>query len=275
MKLGIFGLNFGERSASISRLAPIAESLGYDSLWLGDHLVLPVPQVPPSPLSPELPILDPLVAFGAASAVTNSIELGTGIIILPQRHPVVLAKQVATLNAISQGRFTLGVGVGYLEPEMAATGVPLRERGRRTDEYLAAMRCLWFEDSAAFSGDFVSFSNVTAYPRPAVSDDIRIVVGGHSSFAHRRAINSAHGWYGWFLDLEQTKEHISQLRKAAITYERAEGLGSLEIIVTPRGRLDRSMVEDFWAEGVDHVVLMANSDLDEGETVNFMERYAP
>ena len=271
-KLGLFGLSFGARSSALVELASLAEDLGYDSLWFGEHIVLPDPQPPQSPLPPDLPILEPIVAFGAAAAVTTKIELATGIVILPQRNPVVLAKQVATLDAISGGRFTLGIGAGYLEPEMTAVGVSMRDRGRRTDEYLAAMRELWSTDRARFSGRYAAFADVTMSPRPQTGP--RVVVGGHSEAAHRRALASAHGWYGWFLGDEQIMDHVARLRETGNRVDRDPALGALEIVVTPRGKVDPDRVEALGEAGVDHVVLLISSDLDVEGTREFMERHA-
>ena len=166
--IGLFAVNShvcAEPEAAV-RIAELAESLGYDSLWAGEHVVVPSPRVDPSPMEPEEPILDPLVALAHLAARTERIRLGTGVIILPQRNPLVLAKQVASLDVLSGGRLILGIGVAYLEPEMRAVGVPMEGRGTRSDEYLAAMRSLWEDDTPAFRGRFVDFEGVDAHPRP-------------------------------------------------------------------------------------------------------------
>src|SRR5262249_47099001 len=186
------------RPATSVRIARLAEAAGFESLWAGEHVVLPDPRVPPSPMDPDGPILDPLVALSFLAGQTG-LRLGTGIVILPQRNPLVLAKQVASLDALCGGRLILGIGAGYLEPEMTAIGVPLAERGRRTDEYLAAMRSIWYDERPAYEGRFVSFAGVQAYPRPART--VPIVVGGHTPAAHRRAVEQGHGWDGVALAL--------------------------------------------------------------------------
>ena len=131
MQLGVFGINSGSTygpEATIA-MARLAEELGFDSIWAGEHVVVPSPRVPPSPMEPEDPILDPLVYLGFVAAATERLLLATGIIILPQRNPLVLAKQAATLDVLSAGRLLLGIGAGYLEPEMTAIGVPMADRG--------------------------------------------------------------------------------------------------------------------------------------------------
>ncbi len=132
--VGLFGLNHNAGPEALARFAPLAEELGYDSLWMGEHVVVPDPRRPPSPMEPDEPIHDPLVALAFAAAHTRRIRIATGIVILPQRNPVVLAKQLASLDAVSGGRLIFGMGVGYLEPEMTAVGVPMERRGARADE---------------------------------------------------------------------------------------------------------------------------------------------
>src|SRR5256885_1468209 len=167
--------------------AQAAEAAGFESLWAGEHVVLPDPQVPPSPMAPQDPALDPLLALGWAAACTSTIRLATGIVILPQRNPVVLAKEIATLDVLSGGRFTLGVGVGYLEPEFRAIGADFEHRGAVTDEFLDAMDHLWYDEHPEFHGDFADFAGIDAYPRP-VQRPLPIVIGGHTQRAYRRAV---------------------------------------------------------------------------------------
>src|SRR6187397_2165139 len=122
---------------ALAKAAAAAEAAGFDSLWAGEHVILPDPQVPPSPMAPQDPALDPFIALTWAAAAAETIGLATGIVIMPQRNPVVLAKQVASLDVLSGGRVTLGIGVGYLEPEFRAIGANFEDRGAVTDEYLA------------------------------------------------------------------------------------------------------------------------------------------
>jgi probable F420-dependent oxidoreductase len=200
MQLGLAHVNMGwmSRPEAVAEGVRAAEAAGFDSLWAGEHVILPDPQVPPSPMSPQDPALDSLLALTWAAAHTSVIRLATGILILPQRNPVVLAKQVATLDVLSGGRVILGVGAGYLEPEFRAVGARFAERGAVTDEYLDAMAALWYSEHPAYQGRFASFSGVDARPRP-VQQPIALVVGGHSAPAYRRAMARAHGWYGYWL----------------------------------------------------------------------------
>jgi probable F420-dependent oxidoreductase len=129
---------------------------------------------------------DPLIWLAFAAAATTTIRLGTGILIVPQRNPLVTAKAVATLDHLSGGRVDLGVGVGWLREEFDALGVPFERRGRRLDEYIEAMRSLWTQDRAEYHGEFVDFENCISRPRPA-QGSVPIVVGGHTEAAARRA----------------------------------------------------------------------------------------
>ena len=242
-------------------MARLAEELGFDSIWAGEHVVVPSPRVPPSPMEPEDPILDPLVHLGFVAAATERLLLATGIIILPQRNPLVLAKQAATLDVLSAGRLLLGIGAGYLEPEMTAIGVPMADRGARTDDHLAAMRALWTQPGPVdHHGPFVDFSGVDAHPRPVTPGGPRIVVGGHSPAAYRRAVTSGHGWYGFGLTPELTAACLEGLRRAADEVERPAALGDLEVSVTPRRRLDAEALDAFDAAGVHRLVLNTAGD---------------
>jgi probable F420-dependent oxidoreductase len=274
LRLGLFSVNAHAcaRPATAARVARAAESAGFDTLWAGEHVVLPDPRVPPSPMEPEEPILDPLIALAFLAAHTTTLRLGTGVVILPQRHPLVLAKQVASLDALSEGRLILGVGAGYLEPELTAIGVPMRERGRRTDEFLAAMRELWYAERPAYAGRHVRFSGVMARPRPAAR--VPIVVGGHTPAAHRRAVEQGDGWYGFGLDPAATATQVEGLREAASRYERPPELGPLEISVTPRGTPDRETAARFAELGVDRLILMPRRELDEASLLAYVSRAA-
>jgi probable F420-dependent oxidoreductase len=174
---------------------------------------------------------------------------------MPQRNPVVLAKQVASLDVLSRGRVTLGIGVGYLEPEFRAIGANFEERGAVTDEYLEAMQHLWYDDQPSYRGRFAAFAGVDAHPRP-VQRPIPIVVGGHTPAAYRRAVARGGGWYGFALTPERAAECVEGLRIAASRVERPAALAELEITVTPRGRLTAETAAAFAELGVHRLVLV-------------------
>jgi probable F420-dependent oxidoreductase len=253
--IGLFAVNQNVTAnrEGMARIGSLAEELGYDSLWVGEHVVVPDPRVSPSPMEPEDPILDGLVSLAFLAARTERIRLATGIVILPQRNPVVLAKQLASLDVVSGGRLIFGMGVGYLEPEMTAVGVPMERRGARALEYLAAMRALWEEERPEFEGEFVRFSGVNAHPRP-VQRPLPVVMGGYTPAVHRRATRHADGWYGFFVDRNRTAEQIASLRRCLDDAGRERS--GFEITVTPRGRIDAEAVAAYGELGVDRLVLL-------------------
>ena len=259
MKLGLVHINMGSMSQPDALVAATraAESAGFDSVWAGEHVVLPDPQVPPSPMSPQDPALDSLFALAWAAAHSTTIRLATGIVILPQRNPVVLAKEVATLDVLSGGRVMLGVGAGYLEPEFRALGANFAERGAVTDEYLEALQALWYDEHPEYHGRFVDFAGIDAHPRP-LQQPIPLVVAGHSPPAYRRAVARAHGWYGYWLTPDEVAASVAGLRGAADQVERPAGLGTLEISVTPRGRLTPALATAFAEAGAHRLVALAS-----------------
>jgi probable F420-dependent oxidoreductase len=260
LRFGLHGINSRLCSDPIvaTRVARQAEEAGFDSLWAGEHVVLPDPRTSDSPMDPDDPILDPIVALTYVAASTEHILLGTGVIILPQRQPLVLAKELASLDVLSGGRLLFGIGAGYFAPEFAAIGVPLADRGARTDDYLAAMRAIWAGRDASHHGLFAAFSSVTAYPLPVQRPGPRIVVGGHSPAAYRRAVEQAHGWYGWGQDPDGAARAIAALRHAEQDYERPAALGRLEVSITPPGWpawVDKATAERYAATGIDRLIL--------------------
>jgi len=272
MKFGLFSVNssvcsFPEVAARTARLA---EEAGFESLWAGEHVVLPDPQVPPSPMAPHDRILDPIVSLTFLAAHTRQIRLGTGIIILPQRNPLVLAKQLASLGELSGGRFIFGIGAGYLEPEFRALGIPFEDRGARTDDYLAAMRAIWSQPKPTYNGRFVSFEGVQAYPQCTIP----VVVGGHTPAAYRRAIRSANGWYGFALDHTRTAQCLSEIGEELKRSNRPQELGDLEISVTPpwRESLTLERAKQYADLGVHRLIMMPPPYFDESSLIDYVTR---
>jgi probable F420-dependent oxidoreductase len=269
--VGLFAVNSHAAAdpRGATTIATLAERLGYDSLWAGEHVVLPSPRVEPSPMDPDEPILDPLVALAHIAAAAVHIRLGIGLIVLPQRNPLVLAKQVATLDVLSGGRLLLGLGAGYLEPELRATGVSMTERGARTDEYLRAMRTLWEAERPAFHGRYVQFAGVDAYPRP-IQRPLPIIIGGHSEAAHRRAAKHADGWFGFMLGVRATATQCQSLRRATAERDRP-----LHISVAPARPLDRDVVRTYAELGVDRLIVVPPPRLALDDLVRFVQDNAP
>src|SRR5881296_4667686 len=264
MKFGLHSVNLhtcGYPDAA-ARLARAAEAAGFESLWVADHVVLPDPPVAGRPMAPDMRLLEPLVALAFLAAHTTRIRLATGVIILPQRQAVVLAKQLASLDVLSKGRVIFGLGVGWCEPEMRAAGAPFAERGRVADDYLAAMRALWTQPKPAHHARYVSFDGVQAMPRP-VQTPIPVVVGGRTPPAYRRAVTQGHGWYGFAMTPEQTKESVAGLRDAASKVKRPAELGTLEISITPPGFdiPDAPTIAAYAAAGVARLVLRPRPEM--------------
>lgn len=258
MKLGIFNMGTGiSDPGSLRRIAESAEASGLESLWCGEHVVLPKPRVAPSPADPEHDFLHPSVVLGYLAACTETLKLGTGIVLIAQRNPLVLAKEFASVDVLSNGRAILGIGAGYLQPEFDAIGAPFRERGRRTDEAIDAMRALWTEQDPSFDGQFWQFSGIDAHPRPTSLGGVPIHIGGHSEAALKRAAERGQGWYGWMQDPEQTAEYVRQLNELSERCGRAEALGELEITITPPARLTAEAVEQYAEAGAHRLVSLA------------------
>jgi probable F420-dependent oxidoreductase len=264
MKIGLFGINnglcaFPDTAATVARAA---EAAGFESLWTGEHVILPDPQVPPSPVPADYPMDDPAVALAFIAAHTSRIRLGTGIIILPQRNPVVLAKQLASLDVLSKGRLIFGIGVGYLKPEFDAIGAPFDHKGARSEEYLAAMIALWSMEKPEFNGRWVRFRGVNAMPRPVQKPHPEVVFGGHTAEAFSRAARLAKGWYGFALDLEGARKCIDGLRTACQSAGRK--FEELEISVTPRPPVDLDAARKFADAGVHRLILLTRATDEKG-----------
>jgi len=275
VKIGIFGINFGicADPDRLSDVAELAEELGFDSLWTGEHVVLPDPQAAPSPAPPLTPMLHPSTALAYAAATTDDILLATGITLIAQRNPLVLAKEMASLDVLCDGRLILGIGAGYLRQEFDALGIPFEERGRRTDEYIEVLRELWSSDAPTFDGEFVRFSGIQSRPRPVRGRNLPIVAGGMSVAAYQRAVASCHGWYGFAMDLETTSESLEAIARAEETVARPAWLGDLEITVTPRETPTTEDLEAYQVLGVDRLVLLLPQRSLSAVT-DFMERMA-
>jgi probable F420-dependent oxidoreductase len=258
MKFGYFGFNMGplaEREAMVEILQAV-ERCGFESAWTGEHVVAIDPQVPPSPIAPDFSMVDTVAALSFAAAATKRILLGSGIILLAQRNPVVLAKELASIDVLSQGRLLVGVGVGYVEGEFQALGIPYEERGARVSEHIEAMRALWTQDKPAFDGRFTSFNGIQSKPSPVQKPHPPIIIGGMSAPAYRRAVRHGSGWYGFNQTVEAAAESIAGLAAAAKDIDRAEGLGPLSISITPQGTVDGDMVKRFEDLGVERLILL-------------------
>lgn len=274
MKYGYFNVNFDSCSypETAVKVAKAAEAAGFESIWVGERLLAPDPRAGGSPVEPTDRMLDPIVALSFLAAHTSKVKLGTGVVVLPQRQPMVFAKALASLDVLSGGRLILGIGAGYLEQELNGTGAKLSERGARTDEYLAAMRQIWTQDGSSFDGRFVQFNAVSAYPHP--THEIPIVVGGTSDAALKRAVTSCHGWFGFGMDVEETARMVGRIREIAARVERPAALGPLEITISNRGRVDKDLAARYAEAGVDRLILLARRYADEESLLRYVDNVA-
>jgi probable F420-dependent oxidoreductase len=274
MKIGVCSANSGPYTTRDMPvlLSEAAEKVGLESIWVSEHLVVPDPRTPPSQMDPDDPILDPVTALAFMAGRTRSVRLGTGIIVLPIRNPLILAKELATVDVLSCGRLMFGVGVGYVQREFEALDASFGDRGARTEEYLAAIRSIWTERHPVFAGRMVSFAGVQAFPHPVQQPHPPIVMGGYAPAVMRRTIREADGWYGWGLDLEDTARRVDILRETASRVPRGEGLGSLEITITPPGDVDVETAARYAALGVHRLNLMLPWGAGRDDVDGFFER---
>lgn len=224
MQFGIAFANAGPLAdpTLASATARAAEAAGFESLWTVEHVLVPAGYESEYPYDAsgkmpggeEFDIPDPLIWMAYVAAVTSTIKLGTGILIVPQRNPAVLAKEVATLDVLSGGRVLLGVGAGWLEEEFDALGVPFKDRGRRLDSHIATMRALWADDEATVDDEFTSFRNCISLPKPKARS-VPIVVGGHSEPAARRAGRLGDGFFPGRGSHEELAHLLDVMRAAA------------------------------------------------------------
>ena len=263
MKFGLMFANTGPFSnpESLARLAQAAEERGIESLWTVEHVVIPVGYQSPYPYSPSgkipgaesVSIPDPLLPLAFVAAVTKTIRLGTGILILPQRHPAYVAKEVATLDVLSKGRAILGIGSGWLAEEFEVVGVPFRERGARTDESIRALRSLWQASPASFSGKFYRWPVVESNPKPVQRGGVPIVIGGHSEAAARRAARLGDGFFPARGDRETLTRLLSVLRDECAKVSRKPD--EIELTTGAGGKTDVDTVKRYQEMGVRRLMI--------------------
>lgn len=211
-------------------IAKSAEILGFDSIWASDHVVMPEKHLG----SFSEVFYDPFMLLSYIAAETSSIKLGTSVIILPYRNPVVVAKMIATLDQLSEGRVVFGVGPGWMREEYDALSVPFSKRGARTNEYIEAIKELWISDEPSYDGEFCSFSNIKFYPKPLQKPHPPIFIAGASDYAIKRAVEYGNGWQPTWVSPQDVKEGISKLKN--IAEEKGKDLSSFTYSV--RNRLD-------------------------------------
>jgi probable F420-dependent oxidoreductase len=282
MKIGFFAVGIGHLSRPdlVKTVAVHAERLNFATVWAPEHVVLldkHISKYPYSkgefPLPTDTAFADPFVTLGYAAAYTSRVKLVTGICLVPEHNPVVLAKVVGTLDQLSGGRFTLGVGVGWLEEEFNAVGVPWERRAQRTREYIEAMRCLWRDAHSTYKGEFVKFENVRSYPKP-VRGEVPIWFGGESGPALKRVADYGNGWCGFNLSADEAAakmKRLDELIKAA-GRKRSEIYMALSPYTKPITRDDLKRYRD---AGVDELGFIEfNPPTSERDMIAKMEQMA-
>ena len=235
MKFG-FGLPNSIDGEALCQFAQRAEALGFESIWTGDHIVLPTAGTDQYPYtadgsfsrSAEEPFLETMTLLSYVAACTKTIRIGSTVVILPYRNPVVQAKMFASLDALTGGRVVCGVGVGWLEKEFDVLGVPFAQRGPMSDEWLAIFKCLWTEEFPSHHGEFYSFDGIQLYPKPVQKPHIPIWVGGHTRRALRRTANYGDAWH----PTRQTPEFVEGMLPYLRSYARESGRDPAEITVS-------------------------------------------
>ena len=223
MEVGLMAVVFGRVKGMgvMKAFATHAERLGFATLWAPEHVVLvdqyqshyPYSAQGKFPAPTDAPIADPFLTLCTLASVTEKIRLGTAICLVPEHNPLVLAKVIATLDCLSEGRFTLGVGVGWLEEEFRALGISWERRAQRTREYIEAMRRLWSEPLSSYHGEFVNFENVRSNPKPPRGAALPVFFGGESGPALRRVAEYGNGWIGFNLTPEEAAAKIRRIEE--------------------------------------------------------------
>jgi len=282
MRLGLhaLGIGSGATRAVIDAVAVAAERCGFATLWAGEHVVRVDSSESRYPYSDDGQIaipaaadwIDPMIGLSFAAAATSTIGVATGVLLLPEHNPVLVAKQAATLDTLSGGRFTLGVGVGWSREEFDALGVPFERRAARTAEYVAAMRTLWRDDVASFEGKFVRFDSVRVNPKPVVDRRIPVVIGGNSDAALRRVVAWGDGWYGFNLDgVQEVAERIDDLNRLCDDSGRDRAELRLAVALRDPSVDDVRPLADL---GVDELVVVGGPPKDAGAAADWVSGLA-
>lgn len=274
MRVGLVELFDGNPSRDpgyLREFAETAEAVGFDSLWFPEHLVFfnehgsqyPYPPAPGSDREHKLRTgkdagcYDPLFLCQAAAMWTRTLRVGTAISILPLRHPLVWAREVATVDHFSGGRLDFGVGVGWLKEEFDACNVPFAQRGRITDDYLGALRAAWAPGDSTYHGAYVRFENASCRPKPLQQPGPPVLIGGQSPAALRRVARFGDGWYGWNLMPVEVEGVLRNLDSELQTVDRSLSDVKIQVGWQHNGDLDwlARMTADYRRVGVQEMVI--------------------
>jgi len=273
MKVGIIPINIGVQSAGdIVQTAQLVESLGYESVWTFEHVVVPVNYDSKYPYNksgnmgaaPETNFVDPLIALAAVASATTTLRLATGVNILSQVNPIYMAKQAASLDFISNGRFMLGVGIGWLREEFEALGVPFERRGARFDDYVMGMRKIWSGEVVSHESDFISWNGFKSYPLP-IQNPFPVIMGGVKGKIFERTAQLGKGWFAPTGDPAELMNHMKTLQKECDAIGR--DISEIEITCMWPGIGGRDFLGELEAVGVSRVVMPMMGQGDPMETL--------
>ena len=268
MKIGVFSTFMSPLATPgmIRDFGRRAEDIGLESIWMGEHVALfdkntfgsPSSKDGRIPVPPGGGMLDVTATFGFLAAVTSKLRFGTGVALVPQRNPIYTAKEMCTLDWLTEGRIDFGIGVGWNKEEVEACGYRWEDRGARCDEFMAVMRRLWTEDVVDFKGKWVQFETMRMDPKPIQKPHIPIIVGGYADAALRRAVRYGAGWYGFNRDIDATKDMLERLDATFAKAGKARG-PEFQIIITPPVAMPIEAMAEYAELGVHRLVVNLGS----------------
>ncbi|MFQ5993005.1 MAG: LLM class F420-dependent oxidoreductase [Nitrospiraceae bacterium] len=257
----IFGVGALADPGTLAEVARLAEARGYHSVFVADHIVVPralMSKYPYSrdgsfPYDPDTDWLDPLVALGYLAGQTTTLRLGTSVTVVPMRHPIITAKQIATADHLSGGRIIFGAGVGWMAEEFALLGASFHDRGRRMDEYLRLMKVLWTEENPRFDGEYFRVAHCAFTPKPVQKPHVPLWIGGESKAALRRAARLGDGWHSAGTSLAELPEKLRVLREAL--HQAGRSAEGFVISAFPTDPFSLDLVRQCATHGVHHLML--------------------
>ena len=267
MKFAVSGVGSGStaRPELLVQVAQKAEALGFESAWIPEHLAVPVTITSKYPYSadgkfpggPGAALHDPFVALGFVAASTKTINLGTVVFVLPLRNPLAVAKAVASVDVLSQGRLLFGVGIGWCEDEFNAVGMSFKDRAARSREAITMLKALWSDETPQFSGRFHSFAPVGFNPKPIQKPHPPIIFGGESRPALKRVAELGDGWFGFRYTPESLKPQLALLKE--LTEKAGRNFSQIEITIAPQPGLPLTLdlVKQFAEVGVHRLMTFA------------------
>lgn len=276
MNIGV-GMFFHSESVDVTVLAQKAESLGFESMWLPEHPIIPVHTTsryggtPDGSIPPRMSdMADPFISLARASAVTNSLKLGTSICLVPEHNPILLAKQIATLDIVSDGRFMFGIGAGWLQEETEIMGGDFEHRWGQTREAILAMKELWTKDESEFHGRFFDFPPVKCFPKPVQKPHPPVILGGSASNVFKRIVAWGNGW----MPVRATPDQVRMGRATMDELADAAGRDPQSIEITVYGvPAEAEELQKFEEAGAVRAIVGLDSTL-EGAGVAGLERIA-